>query len=108
MNNEDVAKLIDYLATPEAGKIWVSTGAIVSPNKGVTEDAYPNELVNKEAQQVKDAKIFLFDGSDLMPGTPGQNWGTLLQNVIKNPEQHGLAAERVPDRGRDRLRRENP
>jgi alpha-glucoside transport system substrate-binding protein len=85
VNNEDVAKLIDYLATPEAGKIWVSTGAIVSPNTAVTEDAYPNELVKKEAQQVKDAKTFLFDGSDLMPGTAGQNWGTVLQNVIKNP-----------------------
>src|SRR5919108_671344 len=34
VNNEDVAKLIEYLATPEAGRIWVSTGAIVSPNKG--------------------------------------------------------------------------
>ena len=85
VNNEDVAKLIDYLATPDAGKIWVSTGAIVSPNNGVTEDAYPNELVKKEAEQVKNAKTFLFDGSDLMPGTAGQNWGTVLQNVIKNP-----------------------
>jgi alpha-glucoside transport system substrate-binding protein len=85
VNNEDVAKLLDYLATPEAGRIWVSTGAIVSPNTGVTEDAYPNELVKKEAEQVKDAQTFLFDGSDLMPGTAGQNWGTVLQNVIKNP-----------------------
>ena len=52
VNNEDVAKLVEYLASPEAGKIWVSTGAIVSPNKGVTADAYPNELVQKEAEQV--------------------------------------------------------
>ena len=58
VNNEDVAKLIDYLATPEAGRIWVSTGAIASPNKGVTEDAYPNDLVSKEAKQLQDAKIF--------------------------------------------------
>ena len=87
VNNEDVAKLLEYLATPEAGRIWVSTGAIASPNEGVTDADYPNELVTKEAKQLKEAKTFLFDGSDLLPGTLGQNFGTLLQNVIKNPDQ---------------------
>jgi alpha-glucoside transport system substrate-binding protein len=85
VNNEDVSKLIEYLATPEAGEIWVSTGAIASPNEAVPDDAYPNELVSKEAQQIKEAETFLFDGSDLLPGTLGQNFGTLLQNVIKTP-----------------------
>jgi len=86
VNNEDVAKLLDYLATPEAGKVWVSTGAIASPNKGVTAADYPNELVSKEAKQLQDAKVFRFDGSDLLPGTLGQNFGTLLQNIIKKPD----------------------
>jgi alpha-glucoside transport system substrate-binding protein len=87
VNNEDVAKLIEFLATPEAGRIWVSTGAIVSPNKGVTDDAYPNALVRKEAEQVKNAESFRFDGSDLLPGTLGQEFGTLLQQIVKNPNQ---------------------
>ena len=87
VNNEDNAKLIEYLATPEAGKIWVSTGAIVSPNKGVPEDSYPNPLVQKEADQVKNAESFRFDGSDLLPGTLGQDFGTLLQKIIKTPAQ---------------------
>jgi alpha-glucoside transport system substrate-binding protein len=87
VNNEDVARLIEYLATPEAGKIWVSTGAIASPNEGVTDADYPNELVTKEATQLKEAQTFLFDGSDLLPGTLGQNFGTLLQDIIKNPDQ---------------------
>ncbi len=85
VNNEDVAKLIEYLASPEAGEIWVSTGAIVSPNKGVTPDAYPNELVKKEAVQVAGAEEFVFDGSDLLPGALGEDWGTVLQNVLKDP-----------------------
>ncbi len=85
VNNEDVAKLIEYLSTPEAGKIWVSTGAIVSPNKGVTEASYPNPLVTKEAEQVKNAESFRFDGSDLLPGTLGQEFGTLLQRIVKTP-----------------------
>ena len=86
VNNEDVAKLIEYLASPEAGKVWVSTGAIASPNEGVTAEDYPNELVAKEADQLKQAESFLFDGSDLLPGTLGQDFGTLLQNVIKSPQ----------------------
>jgi alpha-glucoside transport system substrate-binding protein len=87
VNNEDVAKLIEYLASPEAGEIWVSTGAIVSPNKGVGADAYPNELVKKEAEQVANAETFVFDGSDLLPGALGEDWGTLLQTVIKDPSK---------------------
>jgi alpha-glucoside transport system substrate-binding protein len=87
VNDEDVAKLIEYLSTPEAGRIWVSTGAIASPNEGVTREDYPNELVAKEADQLKEAESFLFDGSDLLPGTLGQDFGTLLQNVIKTPNR---------------------
>jgi alpha-glucoside transport system substrate-binding protein len=87
VNNEDVAKLVEYLASPEAGEIWVSTGAIVSPNKGVPSSAYPNELVKKEAEQVTTAETFVFDGSDLLPGALGEDWGTLLQTVIKDPGQ---------------------
>ena len=39
----------------------------------------------KEAEQLKNAESFLFDGSDLLPGTLGQDFGTLLQNIIKTP-----------------------
>jgi alpha-glucoside transport system substrate-binding protein len=85
VNDEDAAKLIEYLSTPEAGDIWVSTGAIASPNEGVSASDYPNELVSKEAEQLKSAESFLFDGSDLLPGTLGQEFGTLLQQIVKNP-----------------------
>ena len=85
VNNEDVAKLMEYLSTPDAGRIWVSTGAIASPNEAVPEDAYPYELFKKEARSLKEAKVFRFDGSDLLPGTLGQNFGTLLQNIVRKP-----------------------
>jgi alpha-glucoside transport system substrate-binding protein len=86
-NNEDVKALMEYLSSPEAGEIWVSTGAIVSPNRGVDLEAYPNELVKKEAEQVRDAEVFRFDGSDLLPGALGTEWPSVLQGVIKNPNQ---------------------
>jgi ABC-type glycerol-3-phosphate transport system substrate-binding protein len=86
-NNEDVKALMEYLASPEAGTIWVSTGAIVSPNKGVDLSAYPNELVKKEAEQVREAEVFRFDGSDLLPGALGTEWPSVLQGVIKDPSK---------------------
>ena len=33
VNNEDVARLLEYLSTPEAGRIWVSTGAIAEQGR---------------------------------------------------------------------------
>ena len=101
VNNEDVKKLVEYLASPAAGEIWVSTGAIVSPNKGVGAEAYPNELVKKEAEQVKNAQTFVFDGSDLLPGALGEDWGTLLQTVLKDPSKVDSSLEEFQANAKD-------
>lgn len=89
VDNAEVRKLLRYLSSAAAGKIWVSTGAIVSPNKLVPPNAYPNVLVRAEAKQVAGAKVFRFDGSDLLPGALGEEWGTLLQKVIQKPGDIG-------------------
>lgn len=92
-DNDNVKALMEYLAGEEAGTEWVSTGAIVSPNKAVPLDAYPNELVRKEAQQVQDAEVFAFDGSDLLPGALGTEWPSVLQGIMKNPDGMNSALE---------------
>jgi alpha-glucoside transport system substrate-binding protein len=84
-DNADIRAFLKYISSPEAGKIWVSTGAIISPNKQVKKTAYPNVLVQKEAAQVAAAKVFLFDGSDTLPGTLADDWGATLQNVLQKP-----------------------
>jgi alpha-glucoside transport system substrate-binding protein len=76
---------MEFLASSEAGTTWVSTGAIVSPNKAVDLSVYPNDLVRKEAEQVQNAEVFRFDGSDLLPGALGTEWPTVLQGIMKNP-----------------------
>jgi ABC-type glycerol-3-phosphate transport system substrate-binding protein len=81
----DIREFLLYVSSAEAGKIWVSTGAIVSPNKQVPEESYPNNLVRSEARQVTNAEVFRFDGSDLMPGTLADDWGATLQSVLQNP-----------------------
>ena len=84
-NNDDVKALMEFLASEEAGTEWVSTGAIVSPNKAVDLSAYPNDLVRKEAEQVQNAEVFRFDGSDLLPGALGTEWPSVLQGIMKDP-----------------------
>ena len=84
-DNDDVRAFLKFISSPEAGRIWVSTGAIVSPNKQVKKSAYPNVLVQHEAAQVAGAKVFLFDGSDLLPGTLADDWGAVLQNALQKP-----------------------
>ena len=80
-----IGKLLRYLSSPGAGRIWVSSGAIVSPNKRVESSAYPNDLVLAEARQLKDARVVRFDGSDLLPERLGAELGSTLQDVIQDP-----------------------
>jgi len=86
VDNPSVRKLLMYLASPEAGKLWVSTGAVISPNKQVPASAYPNVLARAEAAQVASAKTFNFDGSDLLPGSLGDKWGSTLQKAFQSPD----------------------
>src|SRR5438309_4890724 len=74
----EVRQFLKYIATSAAGTIWVSTGAVESPNKNVPASAYPNFLGRQEAAQLKSATTFLFDGSDLLPGAFGDTWGAAL------------------------------
>ena len=82
-DSADIRSFLKYISTPAAGTIWVSTGAVESPNKKVNK--YPNVLAKAEAAQLKSAKTFLFDGSDLLPGAFGDTWGFALQDVIQKP-----------------------
>jgi alpha-glucoside transport system substrate-binding protein len=81
----EVRQFLKYISTGAAGKIWVSTNAVTSPNKKVPASAYPSPLVRAEVKQLATAKTFLFDGSDLLPGAFGDTWGAALQDVIQKP-----------------------
>ena len=85
--NDGVRQLIDYLMSEEAATTWAETGAIVSPNKAVDTGVYPNELAKKEAEQLTAADVFVFDGSDLLPGGLSEDWPAVLQNALREPDQ---------------------
>jgi alpha-glucoside transport system substrate-binding protein len=89
-DNADIRKFLQYITSGAAGKIWVSTGAIISPNKQVPGSAYPNVLVRREGAQLAGAKVIRFDGSDQMPGAFGDTWGFALQKVAQNPSTSNI------------------
>ena len=82
-DSEGAKQFLQYVITPEANEVWAGTGAIVSPHTGVGTDAYPNELVVREAESLQEADI-RYDGSDLLPaGIQGENLGPLLQRALR-------------------------
>ena len=85
VDNDLVRQFMAYLGSKDSGDIWASTGTI-SPNKNTDTTKYPTPLSIEEAKQVAGAQVFRFDGSDLLPGTLGEQWGTTLQGVIENPD----------------------
>ncbi len=86
VDNEQVRELLRYLTSPAAARIWVSAGETVSTNKRVPLSVYPNVIARKEAKQLAGAKAFRYDGSDLLPGSLAESWGSTLQKVIQNAE----------------------
>jgi alpha-glucoside transport system substrate-binding protein len=89
-DSPEVRTFLKYISTGAAGKIWVKTGAIISPNKQTPSSAYPNLLVRNEGKQLASANVVLFDGSDQLPGAFGDTWGSTLQNVIQHPSSSAV------------------
>jgi len=84
-DNANVRAFLKYISSAAAGAIWVSTGAVTSPNKLVQNTKYPNLLVRNEAKQIAGATAVRFDGSDLLPGTLADDWGSALQKIFEKP-----------------------
>lgn len=87
-NGPEIAKLMKWLAGKQGNTIWASAkkGSVVSPNKQVSLTVYPM-LKGKEAKQLTQAAIFVFDGSDMAPAAVGGDAEfTALQRIIKDPD----------------------
>jgi alpha-glucoside transport system substrate-binding protein len=84
-SSDEVKQFLKYISSAAAGALWISTGAVTSPNKLVKTSGYPNALVRAEAKQLATAKAIRYDGSDLLPGTLADDWGSALQKVFQKP-----------------------
>ncbi|MFF3988851.1 ABC transporter substrate-binding protein [Streptomyces sp. NPDC001797] len=82
--------LAKFLASPDAATIQAKLGGYLSPNKSVSNSAYPNEVQRTIAKSlIASGDDFRFDMSDQAPqafgGTPGKGEWKDLQDFLQNP-----------------------
>jgi alpha-glucoside transport system substrate-binding protein len=77
--------LMAYLVTAEAQDIWVKAGGALSANKNAT--SYPDDISKRSAALLQDAKIFVFDASDLMPSAMNSAFWNGIVQYVKSPDQ---------------------
>ncbi len=93
-----VRAFVRFLATPAAAQVWAARGGFSSPNKGVSDSTYPDDITRTVATALANAETFRFDMSDLAPaafgGTPGQGEWKILQDFASNPSDvNGTASK---------------
>lgn len=76
----EVRAVMEYLATPAGCEVWVKTGGFISPNRSVPLEWYTNEMDRLQGEILKNADVFRFDASDLMPAEVGV--GTFWTGMI--------------------------
>lgn len=75
--------LMAYLVTAPAQDVWVKLGGAISANKNAT--AYPDDITKRSADLLANAKIFVFDASDLMPSAMNGAFWTAIVDYVKSP-----------------------
>jgi alpha-glucoside transport system substrate-binding protein len=75
--------LMAYLVTPEAQDIWVKIGGALSANNKAVD--YPDDIAKRSADLLNNAKIFVFDASDLMPNALQSAFLTGIVDYVKDP-----------------------
>ena len=92
-NNPAADELMRYLVSPEAQEILVSGGSALSVDERV--DAYPNDLVHREAAVLAGATHFRFDASDLMPATVNAAFLDGVLDYTRSPAELTAILERI-------------
>ncbi len=84
-NTPASASLMAYLVTAPAQDIWVKLGGALSANKNATD--YPDAISQRSAQLLTNAKIFVFDASDLMPTDMNNEFWADIVKYVQHPDQ---------------------
>jgi alpha-glucoside transport system substrate-binding protein len=82
-DNDDGQRLVHFLATVKAARLWVHSGGI-SPNRQLTPDAYPDPTTRRLAQAVLHAKTKRFDLSDLQPPAFGAASDKGMRKILRD------------------------
>jgi alpha-glucoside transport system substrate-binding protein len=90
VNDSDVVELMEYMLSTEAAEVWAAEGTVVVPNVNASTDAYPNAIMQKDAELINSAEALRFDGSDLLPGG---DLGAVLQSALRGEDMGPILEE---------------
>jgi hypothetical protein len=95
-DSEEAQELLAYLGTPEAAELWAEKGGFASPNEAVDTSVYPDEISQRNAEQIVNAEDFRFDMSDLQPAafgaTAGRGMYLRFQQFVETGDAQATAA----------------
>jgi alpha-glucoside transport system substrate-binding protein len=87
--------LVRWLAMPEGAALGVSGTDLLSPNRGVGLDVYPDDARRELGRMLAEAVVFRYEPEALLPahlmGTPGTGLVGGLQELLRRPDD----AERI-------------
>lgn len=84
-DTEEAKSLMKYLVTAPAQDIWVKKGGALSANKKAT--SYPDAIAKRSAELLTNAKIFVFDASDLMPTAMNAAFWKAMLDYVDDPSR---------------------
>jgi alpha-glucoside transport system substrate-binding protein len=87
-NDTDAAKkLMAYLVSEDFQDAWVRSGGVLSANKNVSPDAYPDASTKQAAEILSSAEVVRYDASDLMPASLNDAFFKAVGEYLQNPDQ---------------------
>lgn len=90
-------RFIAYLASSEAQEIWSRKTGKLGVNKKLDVSLYKDPVIARAAEIMRDARVFRFDGSDLMPAAVGSGafWKGVLDYI--SGEELGKVLRRIEE-----------
>ena len=92
--DQDVAKVVAFIFSPEVLKYQVATGDI-SPHKTFDLSLYPNEMQRKIGEAMANAAVFGFDASDQMPAEVNAEFWAAGTDFVSGRATWAEAAARI-------------
>jgi alpha-glucoside transport system substrate-binding protein len=91
-NTPGADQLMQFLAGPESARIWAARGGLLSPNRHLGAESYPDAVSWKAAKALQDAEPH-FDLSDQLPPQFGSVEGKGLRGAL-----YALLQDPTPNR----------
>ncbi len=94
-NDQDVAKVLNFILSDKLGTIMAEKSSFVSPHKTFDNALYPTGLGKKVGEAMANAEVFGFDGSDRMPSEVNAEFWLAGTDWVAGKIDWATAADRI-------------